>query len=866
MNHVHRIAAGTLGIVLLALLPEGVTASGPGESSNRPQPRQGSAVAQGVLFASAPATPPGVIQEPAPATIELVRRHMQAGDTDRALADARRLVATQRWGRDSAAAWMLIGVLEREREHDNLASEAFTRVRVAKGPLESWGTYYEALSDLERGRHAVAARECATYQERWPKGRHADACQRLIARAHAERGLAAPALEATETYDNTHADAPITEQIELALSEWQVAHQPKLAVRRLQKLATEYKSPLTGRVATARLASLREAGMDDAVLPSDTASLQTRAVSLRDSGQKSAAIAAFDELSRRSADVPRLAAWVEAETPVFGWRTHSWAMLETRFQGRFDASPNGADLWQLYRAQSRGGQHELAAATARVGLRDYANTSDWRNEEEAIARTYMLAGAYQDARALLDKRSARGGWTGRRTTFFAAFCSVMAGEYDDAMTRLNDILAKDRSYVTEAHYWRMRTLALQDRGEEAELDRQWLATNAPLSWYDVLASKAELTAAPFTRTGSWPGPSLPELPATPTITSLSDIPVASWAPVKGRPAAKGFTLLSWPYQAALQVTQAPEPTLVVADLTAPPPSYADNAMLSEGRTLQSLHELAQKNGDRWPELLLIEDLARVGLYDLAGPEMAEFHEAWRRAMQSRSAPEREAAKVLDLHQEEWRWLFFATRDHHHTLRYTYGLNEGISDPELASAIFKVSWPLAHDRFVWSHARDNDLDPLLVLGLMRQESRYSPIAQSRVGARGAMQIMPRTGHLMADLAQDEHFTAGDLEDPILSIGYGLSYLGLLMERFDNSFPLAVASYNGGPHNVSSWRQGPSAELPMDAFIEHIPFRETRDYVKQVTSNYATYVALYAPPATHVAIPQHLAGDHAEVVDF
>lgn len=99
-----------------------------------------------------------------------------------------------------------------------------------------------------------------------------------------------------------------------------------------------------------------------------------------------------------------------------------------------------------------------------------------------------------------------------------------------------------------------------------------------------------------------------------------------------------------------------------------------------------------------------------------------------------------------------------------------------------------------------------------------------------------------------------------------MGYGIRYLGLLMERFDDAYPLAIASYNGGPFNVSSWLKGTGSAMPMDAFVEHIPFRETRDYVKKVSGNYAVYLSLYAPEGTLLAPPETPRGDHPEVVDF
>jgi soluble lytic murein transglycosylase-like protein len=92
------------------------------------------------------------------------------------------------------------------------------------------------------------------------------------------------------------------------------------------------------------------------------------------------------------------------------------------------------------------------------------------------------------------------------------------------------------------------------------------------------------------------------------------------------------------------------------------------------------------------------------------------------------------------------------------------------------------------------------------------------------------------------------------------------MGLLMDRFDGVFPLAVASYNYGPHNVSAWLSGTGQDMPIDAFVEIIPFRETRNYVKSVTGNYATYLALYAPEGTTLLLDPTPHGDDASVVDF
>ena len=127
--------------------------------------------------------------------------------------------------------------------------------------------------------------------------------------------------------------------------------------------------------------------------------------------------------------------------------------------------------------------------------------------------------------------------------------------------------------------------------------------------------------------------------------------------------------------------------------------------------------------------------------------------------------------------------------------------------------------------------------------MRAESHYRPEAKSPVGAAGLMQIMPFTGERVASqLLGQTGFKAIDLLDPEINVRYGARYLQRLHEKFGGSLPLVAASYNAGPHRVQAWLKGFGA-LRMDEFIEHIPFVETRNYVKKVTRNFQIYRLLY-----------------------
>jgi soluble lytic murein transglycosylase len=105
----------------------------------------------------------------------------------------------------------------------------------------------------------------------------------------------------------------------------------------------------------------------------------------------------------------------------------------------------------------------------------------------------------------------------------------------------------------------------------------------------------------------------------------------------------------------------------------------------------------------------------------------------------------------------------------------------------------------------------------------------------------MQIMPRTGRLIADSVGREDYDTADLLDPETNLDFAAWYLSSLLERFDGRLPLAIASYNGGPHNVRRWMRDHYEHMTLDAFLEEIPFDQTHRYVRRVLTHYAAYRA-------------------------
>jgi soluble lytic murein transglycosylase len=150
------------------------------------------------------------------------------------------------------------------------------------------------------------------------------------------------------------------------------------------------------------------------------------------------------------------------------------------------------------------------------------------------------------------------------------------------------------------------------------------------------------------------------------------------------------------------------------------------------------------------------------------------------------------------------------------------------------------FPLPHRELVVTQSNALDLDPGLVFGLIRQESRFVTDARSHVGASGLMQVMPSTARWTAKRIGLSPLQSQDIHDQTTNVRIGTAYLKMVIDDFDGALPLAVAAYNAGPSRSRQWRNGPL--LPGDIWIENIPFEETRDYVKRVLSNSVNYAGL------------------------
>lgn len=155
---------------------------------------------------------------------------------------------------------------------------------------------------------------------------------------------------------------------------------------------------------------------------------------------------------------------------------------------------------------------------------------------------------------------------------------------------------------------------------------------------------------------------------------------------------------------------------------------------------------------------------------------------------------------------------------------------------------RLIYPLEYEEFIIDSAQVTGADPYLVVAVIRTETKFDPDRQSRVGARGLMQLMPIT--------VDEAISEGNFSpafqdyasDPAINIRMGSWYLAALTKKFRGNKVAVIAAYNAGPTRVDKWLK----EKVWDGTIQNadqIPYGETRHYVKRVTYLYEKYRSLY-----------------------
>ncbi len=582
-------------------------------------------------------------------------------------------------------------------------------------------------------------------------------------------------------------------------------------------------------------------------------------------------------------------------------------------------------LYWAVQGLSRSGRFDEAVRYQEIGRKRFPRHRRFRSSHERTALLQVGAGNYKQARGAYKRWRAASSRARRssKVRFFTAYYSYRAGSFEIAKEELQAIAERSSRHRVAARYYLGKTL--RRLGDRSGADRQFqqILQEHSDSWYAlVLRSRQRqrqgLSAQLLNRNGRWPGLSgrdalkaeaPPQTSLQASLVRLQDRPRPGMRSpgdpmerdrVTGRDSDGRLIQLPpkpWGSPSLLTVgpSDSPRPSPVTgaaatrstASMTSSAPStWSPSTLWNPESGWEQWINFVSNNQEHWPGLPAAYELSRIGLGELAGPLLSEVYNEVRRVRRKSSIKRkvrrwkasrgrRGGAKVarwaaildLGLETEDWRDLFAAAG---YPASVSHFANKATKYKELprqdddSRAAWTLLYPAAFAPHVWQAGWENDVDPLLILSIMRAESLFRHDAVSRVGALGLVQVMPSTGARVAALMNRGDFRVEKLLQPETNIGVGSFYLGKLLDRFEGQFPLAVGAYNGGPHNIGRWLRSKQG-IPLEEFIEEIAFDETRKYIQKVVRFYSIYTDLYGPGSV-VQVPAATRQDDASVINF
>jgi peptidoglycan lytic transglycosylase len=419
----------------------------------------------------------------------------------------------------------------------------------------------------------------------------------------------------------------------------------------------------------------------------------------------------------------------------------------------------------------------------------------WRDLADEAA--YLAAWLWYDAGHIADagprlEGFARAHPASRRVDdarWFAAWAHVRLGERVAARRALARL--EGGPLADAALYWqgRLATSATAAAGYYRKA-----VTAGADGWYAALA-RARLKAAGLASTGTAAAIST-SAPTASSTSSSTPTPTPTSTPTSSSTSTS---------------TSTPTPT---ATPTSTPTS-------SSIPTPEPLAPLTLPDGPAGQRLQASAALLALGLRDAARAELSDLLR--RRPAAAVAAPLAELAAFAG----EADLPFRTARDHLGTTRRTARWLYPDPLPALA--------PLAAQAGV---------DPDLLRAVIRKESAFRPDARSAAGAIGLLQLVPPTAARLAALAGLPTDPPPRLLDPETSVALGAHYLALLLDRFHGE-AAALAAYNAGPARAADWARD-RAGLPLDEWVEAIPYKETRGYVKAVLAAREAYRRLAGRP--------------------
>jgi soluble lytic murein transglycosylase len=152
------------------------------------------------------------------------------------------------------------------------------------------------------------------------------------------------------------------------------------------------------------------------------------------------------------------------------------------------------------------------------------------------------------------------------------------------------------------------------------------------------------------------------------------------------------------------------------------------------------------------------------------------------------------------------------------------------------------YPLAYEDYILDSAEDMDVDPYLIMAIIRVETKFELDQESRVGAQGLMQLMPETVDEIVRKGKFSPTFRDYVHDPAINIRMGSWYIAALMREFKGNKIAVMAAYNAGPGNVHKWMNTNVWDGKKET-IHKIPYGETRHYIQRVSWYYDKYRQVY-----------------------
>jgi soluble lytic murein transglycosylase-like protein len=842
----------------------------------------------GTVLPIAPSVAPGRVAPLPSDPLAEASKRWQQDDPNGVVALMVPYARSKRSRKDFSSVHLLLGRAWLKLDQPAAASSAMYKVRARGGATGSIAAWYEANADMRRGRYQAAEKECRSYRARWPQGTYAEECRVLIGDARAARGDARGASSAYYGYLHNPANESHKrgEEMRLRTAFAVSSANPDKGIPLLQRLVLDHWNASTAMGAKQVLAQLKAEGREDAIVPTDVASRMLHASSLRRSGWAAEAWTMFQALENEADSDERLARWVQVNKPRFVTKTRHFGAhttgLEERYRAEAEAGKADPKLcWKIFGLWVDAGEWAKAAAWGRTGIEDHpdAYSSRWKLDDLAWAE--MLAAEWSQSHT--HWRAAQVSNHGNRadSRFYEGFTAFHAGDLESAEAGLSNAIAKNPTWRTAGYYWRAKVRAAAGDAEGAQADIDQTLKRDSSGWYRLLLDRSEPELEGWTRRdGTWQGEPEPVLPQLSPPSARAQVSVGQWpaaTPVfvsahstrAGRDqhqVSLGWRTLSWPLKnTELPPAPAASGTLVAVSRQLPS-GYIEGDHYNFKQGLSNLRGLGNRLKATWPELPAAAPLAKAGLYNDSGP--IAYRARREHKDPSLILDPAHRAQVLTLPRKIGGFGAAAqsARDHHHAVLMHWGREKAARTEEERIALLKLQYPVAYARELWAHCERWNMDPYLVLSVMRKESAYGASAISRTGAIGLMQFLKSTGAKVSALLEEPLYSPRKLLDPQVNLRYSVYYLKVLRDRFGGNFPIGVGSYNGGPHHMSRLHRAQLGELPMDAFVEMIDRREPRDYIKKVMGTYQLYATLYGPPGAKVVLPERLTEDDPNVVDF